>query len=130
VLRVSRVKAAERASAARTNPRAAPAPRLVEAPDALDDEALRLKVKARRALVDEGDYFALLGVPREATGYDIRRSYTELRRQFDPGRVLRPNTLDLREDVDAIIDLLDEAYEILRDQGRRERYRRAIESTP
>jgi hypothetical protein len=130
VLRVSRVKAVERASAARTNPRAAPAPRLVDAPDALDDEALRLKVKARRALVDEGDYFALLGVPREATGYDIRRSYTELKRQFDPGRVLRPNTLDLREDVDAIIDLLDEAYEILRDQGRRERYRRAIESMP
>lgn len=130
VLRVSRVKAVERASAARTNPRAAPAPHLVEAPDALDDEALRLKVKARRALVDEGDYFALLGVPREATGYDIRRSYTELRRQFDPGRVLRPNTLDLRDDVDAIIDLLDEAYEILRDQGRRERYRRAIESMP
>lgn len=130
VLRVSRVKAAELARAARTNPRAAPAPRLVEAPDAIDDEALRLKVKARRALVDEGDYFALLGVPREATGYDIRRSYTELRRQFDPARVLRPSTLDLREDVDAILDLLDEAYEILRDQGRRERYRRAIESMP
>jgi hypothetical protein len=130
VLRVSRVKAAELARAARTTPRAAAAPRLVEAPDALDDEALRLKVKARRALVDEGDYFALLGVPREATGYEIRHSYTELRRQFDPSRVLRPNTLDLRDDVDAIIDLLDEAYEILRDQGRRERYRRAIESMP
>jgi hypothetical protein len=130
VLRASREKAVELARAARTNPRAAPAPRLVEPRDALDDEALRLKVKARRALVDEGDYFALLGVPREATGYDIRRSYTELRKQFDPGRVLRPNTLDLREDVDAIIELLDEAYEILRDQGRRERYRRAIESVP
>jgi hypothetical protein len=130
VLHVSREKVAQLARAARTNPRAAPAPRLVEPPDAMDDEALRLKVKARRALVDEGDYFALLGVPREATGYDIRRSYTELRRQFDPSRVLRPNTLDLRDDVDAIIDLLDEAYEILRDQGRRERYRRAIESVP
>jgi hypothetical protein len=130
VLHVSREKLVQAARAARTNPRAAPAPRLVEPPDALDDEALRLKVKARRALVDEGDYFALLGVPREATGYDIRRSYTELRRQFDPSRVLRPNTLDLREDVDAITDLLDEAYEILRDQGRRERYRKAIESTP
>lgn len=108
----------------------AAAPRLAPARDALDDEALRLKVKARRALVDEGDYFALLGVPREATGYDIRRSYLELRRQFDPARVLRPNTLDLREDVDAIVHVLDEAYEILRDQGRRERYRRAIESSP
>lgn len=99
-------------------------------PDRLDDEALRAKVHARRALVDDGDYFALLGVPRRATGYDIRRSYMELRRQFDPGQVLRPNTLDLQDDVDTILEVLDEAYEILRDQQRRERYRRAIESTP
>lgn len=99
-------------------------------PDAIDDDALRSKVQARRALVDEGDYFAVLGVPRGATGYDIRRSYVELRRQFDPGLVLRVGTLDLRDDVDTILDVLEEAYEILRDQQRRERYRRAIESTP
>jgi DnaJ-like protein/uncharacterized protein DUF4388 len=106
-------------------------PRLQKAPpDRLDDEALRAKVQARKALVDEGDYFALLGVPRQATGYDIRRSYLELRRQFEPGQVLRPNTLDLENDVATIVEVLDEAYEILRDQQRRERYRRAIESTP
>jgi len=99
-------------------------------PDRIDDEAVRSKVQARRALVDEGDYFALLGVPRAATGYDIRRSYVELRRQFDPSELLRPNTLDLRDDLDTILEVLDEAYEILRDQQRRERYRRAIESTP
>jgi len=81
-------------------------------------------------LVEEGDYFALLGVPRQATGYDIRRSYVELRRQFDPSQVLRSHTLDLADDVDTILEVLDEAYEILRDQQRRERYRRAIESLP
>lgn len=108
------------------------APRLRAAPqpDEIDDEAVRARVLARRALVDEGDYFALLGVPRQATGYDIRRSYVELRRQFDPGQILRKNTLDLAEDVDTILEVLDEAYEILRDQQRRERYRRAIESSP
>jgi hypothetical protein len=98
--------------------------------DPIDDEALRAKVNARRALVDDGDYFALLGVPRAATGYDIRRSYVELRRQFDPGQVLRQGTVDLQDDLDTILEVLDEAYEILRDQQRRERYRRAIESTP
>lgn len=112
-----------------------PAPRTargrpIQVPDRIDDEALRAKVQARRALVDEGDYFSLLGVPRAATGYDIRRSYVELRRQFDPSESLRPNTLDLREDIETILEVLDEAYEILRDQQRRERYRRAIESTP
>jgi hypothetical protein len=111
---------------------AARAPGLRAAPerDQIDDDALRARVQARRALVDEGDYFALLGVPRQATGYDIRRSYVELRRQFDPGQVLRQSTLDLADDVDTILEVLDEAYEILRDQQRRERYRRAIESMP
>ncbi len=99
-------------------------------PDPIDDEALRAKIEARRALVDEGDYFALLGVPRGATGYDIRRSYVELRRQFDPAETMRQSTLDLRDDLETILEVLDEAYEILRDQQRRERYRRAIESTP
>jgi hypothetical protein len=99
-------------------------------PDPIDDEAVRARIRARRALVDDGDYFALLGVPRAATGYDIRRSYVELRRQFDPAEVMRQSTIDLQEDLDTILDVLDEAYEILRDQQRRERYRRAIESTP
>ncbi len=99
-------------------------------PDRIDDEALRAKIQSRRALVDEGDYFALLGVPRAATGYDIRRSYVELRRQFDPSEAMRQSTLDLQEDLDTILEVLDEAYEILRDQQRRERYRRAIESNP
>lgn len=110
-------------------PRAARA-RPAKVPDPIDDEALRAKIQARRALVDEGDYFSLLGVARGATGYDIRRSYVELRRQFDPAEALRQSTLDLRDDLDTILEVLDEAYEILRDQQRRERYRRAIESTP
>jgi hypothetical protein len=107
-----------------------PGLRAAPEPDQIDDDAVRARVQARRALVDEGDYFALLGVPRQATGYDIRRSYAELRRQFDPGQLLRQNTLDLADDVDTILEVLEEAYEILRDQQRRERYRRAIESIP
>jgi hypothetical protein len=99
-------------------------------PDPIDDDAVRARIQARRALVDDGDYFALLGVPRAATGYDIRRSYLELRRQFDPAEVMRQSTIDLQGDLDTILEVLDEAYEILRDQQRRERYRQAIESTP
>ncbi|HYP89219.1 MAG TPA: DnaJ domain-containing protein, partial [Polyangiaceae bacterium] len=99
-------------------------------PDRLDDEALRSRIAARRALVDEGDYFALLGVSRGATGYDVRRAYTELREQLDPARVLTAATVDLRDDVDAILAVLDEAYEILSDDLRRERYRRALEAAP
>jgi hypothetical protein len=98
--------------------------------DRLDAEALRQRVAARRALVEEGDYFALLGVARDATSYDLRRAYQTLRKDLDPERVLTAATVDLRDDVDSIIEVLDEAYDILRDPVRRERYRRALERAP
>ncbi|MFO0612954.1 MAG: hypothetical protein U0414_10220 [Polyangiaceae bacterium] len=98
--------------------------------DPLDEEALRSKVRARVALVKEGDYFSLLGVPRAATAYDIKRAYLELRRAYEPSRLLTAATIDLLDDLKLILEVLDEAFEILRDTNRRERYRRAIEASP
>lgn len=98
--------------------------------DALDEQALRARIQARKALVEEGDYFALLGVTKGATSYDVQRAYGDLRREFEPSRILTASTAGLREDVDLILEVLDEAYEILSDQLRRERYRRALEATP
>jgi hypothetical protein len=109
---------------------AAPARGIPRTVDALDHEAMRARIRARRELVDEGDYFALLGVSRSATSYDIRRAYSALRQELDPVRVLGPLTADLGDDVSVILDVLDEAYEILRDQVRRDRYRRALEEGP
>lgn len=97
---------------------------------ALDEEALRARIRARAELVEEGDYFAILGVTREATSYEVKRAFVELRRTFEPSRVLTPRLLDLEEDVRKIVIVLEEAYEILRDGARRERYRRAIDARP
>jgi hypothetical protein len=113
--------AAPRAAAPRGEGRAA---------DPLDEEALRARVRARLALVEEGDYFALLGLPRGATSYEVRRAYVDLRRAFEPARVLTAATADLHDDLKLILEVLDEAYEILREAGRRERYRKAIEAGP
>lgn len=98
--------------------------------DGLDDDARRARVRARAALVDEGDYFALLGVSRDATGYEIRRAFLALRREFEPARILTPALVDLRDDVVRIVEVLEEAYDILRDGVRRDRYRRAIAASP
>jgi hypothetical protein len=103
-----------------------PAPK----PDRLDHAALRARILARKALTEEGDYFALLGVARSATSYDIRRAYTNLKDEFDPGKILTPETVDLREEVDLILEVLAEAYEILEDDLRRDRYRRALDASP
>ncbi len=99
-------------------------------PDRLDQAALRARISARKALSEEGDYFALLGVARSATSYDIRRAYAALRDEYDPGRILSGETLDLRDDVELILEVLAEAFEILEDDLRRERYRRALDASP
>jgi curved DNA-binding protein CbpA len=96
----------------------------------LDERAMRELVATRRALVDEGDYFQLLGVGPHATAYDIRRAYVELKRTFQTGRLAAPAVADLRDDVALITSVLDEAYDILHDHTRRERYRRALLSSP
>jgi hypothetical protein len=97
---------------------------------AIDAEATRERVRARLALVDDGDYFAVLGVSRDATGYEVRRAFLELRRAFDPSRLVSAELGDLAEDVLKIATVLEEAYEILKDSARRARYRRAIEGPP
>ncbi len=98
--------------------------------DPFDDEAIRAKVRAKLTLVREGDYFALLGIQREATSYEVKRAYLDLRRSFEPSRLLTPQTRDLYTDVTLIVEVIEEAFEVLRDAPRRTRYRRAIEAGP
>jgi hypothetical protein len=97
---------------------------------AIDADAVRERVRARSQIVDDGDYFAVLGVAHDATGYEVRRAFLELRRAFDPSRMLTPEVADLAGDVRKITVVLEEAYEILKDPARRERYRRAIDDAP
>jgi hypothetical protein len=95
----------------------------------IDDMALRQRILQRLALVTESDYFTLLGVPRRATGNDVESAYGRLKGEFARERILTPTTADLSDDVDTIHEVLDEAYEILSDQVRRERYRSALDAT-
>lgn len=92
----------------------------------MDDAAVRARIGARRALVEDGDYFAILGVNRQATGYELKRAYLDLRKALDPQRVLRPSLADLVDDLNLVLSVIDEAYDVLKDATRRERYRRAI----
>lgn len=95
----------------------------------IDDEAFALRVAARRALVEEGDYFTVLGVARGATTHEVDRAKDALFREFAP-TALPPHANHLKGDLAAILEIVAEAHEILRDEVRRERYRRALDEGP
>ena len=93
----------------------------------LDADALRQRIASRRRLVDEADYFALLGLTPTANAFEVRQAYLEFRRAFEPARVLQhPELRTLEDDLKTVLDVVEEAYQVLRDDARRERYRRAI----
>jgi hypothetical protein len=82
----------------------------------------RERVRARWQLVTDADYFALLGVRRDATGFEIRRAYQAARRDFAadcfPGELRR----ELARELDDIAHVLDEAFRVLRDDRLRQTY--------
>jgi len=82
----------------------------------------RERVRARWQLVTDADYFALLGVRRDATGFEIRRAYQSARRDFAadcfPGDLRR----ELARELDDIAHVLDEAFRVLRDDRLRQTY--------
>jgi curved DNA-binding protein len=67
--------------------------------------------------VDYQDYYAELGVPRDASEQDIRRAYRQLARENHPDVNKDPGAEDRFKRV-------SEAYEVLRDPDKRARYDR------
>ncbi|HTR49952.1 MAG TPA: DUF4388 domain-containing protein [Kofleriaceae bacterium] len=87
-----------------------------------DLEIDRERVRARWQLVSDADYFALLGVRRDATGFEIRRAYQSARRDFAADCF--PNDLrrELAQELEDIASVLDEAFRVLRDDRLRQTY--------
>jgi curved DNA-binding protein len=63
------------------------------------------------------DYYETLGVPRDASNEDIRKAYRKLARQYHPDVNKEAGAEDRFKEI-------SEAYEVLRDEEKRERYNR------
>lgn len=95
----------------------------------IDDDAFRKRVLARRALVEDGDYFTILGLSRSATQHEVQRAHQTLMQQYSPER-LTVRLLHLKDDLELVRSTINEAHRVLSDDVRRHRYRLALEAVP
>lgn len=95
----------------------------------MDEEAFSNRVHARLALVNCGDYFAILGLPHSATRSEVEHARNALHRELSPQH-LTPRTAHLKKDIEVLLQLIDEAHLVLGNDVMRSRYRAALADSP
>jgi hypothetical protein len=86
----------------------------------------RQRVLAKHALVNESDYFTLLGVRRDATSFEIRRAYEAARRDYASVGFPPELQRELAGQLIEINQLIEEAYQVLRDERVRRSYQQNL----
>jgi len=82
----------------------------------------RARVLKRYALVQEGDYFAVLGVARSATAEELLRAHAGVLGEISGAEVGEAVASDLAAQIADIRLVADEALRVLSDQSLRPRY--------
>jgi hypothetical protein len=86
----------------------------------------RAALLARYALVEEGDYFEVLGIGRDATAADVKRAYDRIARELEPDEIDPAVARELGEKIDAIREVVGEALRVLGDESLRPRYQNSL----
>jgi CheY-like chemotaxis protein len=95
-----------------------PVPGIEHDPSRVDEQRIRERLQLAR----EADYFALLGLPRDACRLDVRRAHLDLARVFAPD-ALEPRTRDrFADELAELRAALDEARDVLSDDAMRSAY--------
>ena len=84
------------------------------------------RIEARLIDVRHQDYFAVLGLRSNATEYEVERAYRRALSEFSPDNFSPSLSQSYREALNEIRRVLDDAYEVLRDNRLRERYAKAV----
>ena len=119
----------------------AAAPRTITAPEGprefddipTDDRRQRPSVADRRtallaryALVEEGDYFEVLGLSRDATDDEVQRAHDRIARELAPEAIDPALAGELGAKLDAIREVVGEALRVLGDKRLRPRYQNRL----
>ena len=86
----------------------------------------RAALLARYALVEEGDYFEVLGIGRDATAADVRHAHDRIARELAPDEIDPAVARELGAKIDAIREVVGEALRVLGDDRLRPRYQNSL----
>jgi tetratricopeptide (TPR) repeat protein len=115
---------AARAAASPPPPQGAAPPSPPSAGGGVDgaEAELRAALLAVAPRATERDLFARLGLPATAGREDAKRAFLQLARQFHPDRFASPSLADVQDVVKDFFAAVNEAYEILSDDAKRNEY--------
>ncbi|HVO21212.1 MAG TPA: DnaJ domain-containing protein [Anaeromyxobacter sp.] len=99
-----------------------PAPRPAPPPPDSPEAALRKALLAAAPQAKEPDLFARLGLSPGAGKEEVKQAFLSLARQFHPDRFAAPSLSDMAETVKDFFTAVNEAYETLSDDRRRNAY--------
>ena len=81
-----------------------------------------MQVEQRAAALDGLDYFEVLRVPYQAGAAEVRAAYHRESRAYHPDRFAALPSRELRELIARVYRRVTEAYTVLRDDAKRQRY--------
>ncbi len=81
-----------------------------------------LDIERRAAALDGLDYFEVLRIPRTAGASEVKAAYYRESRAYHPDRFAALDARELKELVGRIYRRVNEAYTVLRDDAKRQRY--------
>jgi CheY-like chemotaxis protein len=110
---------------------AAPAPIARAAVNGTGERQIdRARILSRYALVQDGDYFAVLGLAREASAHEVRRAHQALSREMSATSLDPALVGELGAELGAIRAVLDEGARVLGDAHLRQRYQAHLPVAP